>query len=123
MVEENKEQFPQECPICGEKERLLSGTMDRLKKEGKLSKEAFSKGAALQIPLIDPGRLMKIVSPTIKIYTLIIYYDICANPECGCFYLTGFEVVEQPAQMQPMGPGGRPVGPPMNFKGGQPGPN
>jgi hypothetical protein len=123
MVEENKPQFPQCCPVCGEKKKLLVGAMDQLKKEGKLSKEAFPRGAALQIPLIDPGRIMKIVSPTIKIYTLMIFYDICANPECGTFYLTGFEVIEQPAQMQAMGPGGRPVGPPMNFKGGQPTPN
>jgi len=100
MTEENKdiEVSDPGCPVCGSKKKLIAGTIAQLKIDGKLSKDAFPKGAVLQVPLIDQAKVMKIMTPTFKVNTLVIFYDICAD--CLTFYSTGAQLLEQDAQMQ-----------------------
>ena len=108
MTEENEDfKFPEECPVCGSKERLLGQIIAKLKEEDKLSKDACPNGVAMQVPLIDQARMSKLVTPTIKIQTLVIFYDICAK--CKTFIATGVQLAEMPAQVQMVPQGPRPV--------------
>lgn len=118
MTEELK--FPIEgadsCPNCGNTERIMEKIIAKLKEDGKLSEEAFPRGVALQITLFDPKRVMMVVSPTIKIPTVLVFYDICA--QCKTIYCVGVEMVETPARMQVTG-----VPPPdPDMRGGRTGP-
>lgn len=111
---EEKLKFPLEgataCPQCGCEDRILEQVLTQLREEGKISKDAFPQGFALQIPLFDPKKAMRVISPTVKIPVVQILYDICA--ECHTMYCVGVNVIEQPAQVQIQGP-------PQNMSGGR----
>ena len=114
MEEKEKMTFPLEgasfCPNCHCEERLLDNILNQLDEEGKLSKASFPNGFAFQVPLFDAKKAQTILSPTIKIPTVYILYDIC--PECHTMYCVGINVIEQPAQIQFQGP-------PQNRSGGR----
>lgn len=102
------------CPSCGSYEKVVEQTIAKLKEDKRLSEKAFPRGVALQVMLFDPMRATMVVSPTFKIPTLMIFYEVCKK--CKTIYSTGIELIETPAQMQIQ----RQPGPDM--KGGRTGP-
>lgn len=102
------------CPVCGSSERVIGQIIADLKEEGKLSEEMFPKGPGLQINLFDPKKAALMVSPTVKIPLVTVFFDVCAR--CHSLYCTGVDFVEAPAQVS-MGPM------PPRFRGEGPGPS
>lgn len=87
-----------DCPACGSKERLGRNTIDRLIELKHLSKDMFPDGLMMTLPLIDQKRIMTLVTPTVKLPILNIYWDICK--ECLTMYCTKFELVMRDASVE-----------------------
>ena len=86
------------CPNCGCEEGIGAETIHQLKKEGELSKEIFPKGMMVQIPLLDPMKLQKVLTPVVQMPVFTWYYDICA--ECKTLYVKEIDLTWQPVQVQ-----------------------
>lgn len=105
------------CPVCGSARRLGQVKVDEFKKAGILPQAWPYKGMTLQAPLVDQAHPPKIIGAMVTVKVMIMVFDVCAEPECGCLYCTEFNVVDTPAQIQqqpvsPQRPGFR------NFPGG-----
>jgi hypothetical protein len=97
MVEENQESkidFPvkgyDKCPDCGCEVGIIRSVIDQKKKEGKLNKDAFPGGAALQIPLIDPTKMA--LAPVSVVPIVMVYFEVCY--ECKRLYVTSVQYLE-----------------------------
>ena len=106
MAEEKEEMvFPivqDDCPKCGCKERLGKMTIDRLIKKGLLSKGLYPDGLMWTIPMVDQKRITSLLTPTVKVPVLNIFFDICK--ECHTVYCTKYalDIQEMPVQLQQM---------------------
>jgi hypothetical protein len=83
--------------VCGSSRRLAESYIQELKDKGEIHKDSFSNGLIHQIPLIDQSHPPSLLSTTIKVKMLNVYWDIC---ECGTMYCTKFNCVETAAQVQ-----------------------
>ena len=91
------------CPVCGEKEGLVRIAMDDLREDSKIHKESFPEGIVNPIPLLDQKHPPAVIlAKSVKIPTINIYYEVCANPDCGAMYCTKFDVteIEMPVQFR-----------------------
>ncbi len=107
MAEEKEEMvFPivrEACP-CGCEERLGKMTIDRLIEKGFLSKGLYPDGPMFQIPLIDQRRITALVTPTVKVPIITVFWDVCKD--CMTMYCTKFQldIQDAPVQVQQQGP-------------------
>lgn len=85
------------CPTCGSKKRIGDTLIQQYKDEGSLHKDSFNDGLVFQIPLVDQAHPPAILGPTIKIKTILVFWDVC---ECGQIYCTKFDCVEAKGQVQ-----------------------
>lgn len=94
MAEEFKVDFPvqgyDKCPDCGCEVGIIRWVIDQKKKEGKLAKDAFPGGAALQIPLVDPTKMTLV--PVSVVPIVMVYFEVCH--ECQRLYVTRVEYLE-----------------------------
>lgn len=102
------------CPACGSTKRLGATLLQQLKDEGALHKDSFPDVFAQQITLLDQSHPPAILSTTIIVKQVVVYWDVC---ECGTWLCTKFDCIDvpmraQPQQQQP--PPGRGFMPPLN---------
>jgi hypothetical protein len=90
------------CPVCGSEKGLIKQAMEELRQEGKLNKTSFPLGCVIPSPLLDPTHPPPILTNSVKVPVINLYYEVCAEPECGALYCTRFDVTEQaiPDQFQ-----------------------
>jgi hypothetical protein len=91
------------CPVCGCTDGLVRMAIDRAIEEGKIGKGAFPEGAVIPIMLLDQRRPpVVLTTKSIKVSSLMIYFEVCASKECGAMYCRKFDVMEQdiPVQFQ-----------------------
>ena len=106
MTEEIKYPITRDdCPNCHSKERLGQEAIKKLQEEGKLTKGLYPDGLMLQVPLVDNQRISTLLTPTVNVPVITIYWDVCK--ECHTMYCTKFDLVTQeiPVQIKKM-PGG-----------------
>lgn len=86
------------CPVCGCEERLGQEKILDLIEEGELEDGAFPKGPCWQVPLADLNKPIRVEAMSInkpRLPLFLVYWDICANPDCLHVYVTGVEFVMQ----------------------------
>jgi len=96
------------CPNCGSTETITKLAWDEQADKGRVDRDTPVAAEHLQLPLLDPKRVIGIVSGI-----LVLSIDWCAS--CGGRYCTRAEVVDGPVKMGP--PPGNTGGPGMMPKG------
>jgi hypothetical protein len=89
------------CPVCGNEGGLVRRGIESLVEKGEIDKDSFPGGVVLTIPMMDRKKPKAILTATVKVWNMMIYYEVCDNPDCMALYCTRFDLVQQeiPAQV------------------------
>lgn len=84
--------FSGKCPVCGNTQGIVRSILEREKAKGKIGKEKQT-GLAVTAVLADPTRL------ALTFPMLVVFLEVCSNPECGAVYALHASEIEVKGEM------------------------
>ena len=92
-------EFPKifKCPHCGSSKTVIGVSLAPFKENGKIPIDAFGAMERKATPLLDPRMC------TLTVPLTMTSWDVCYD--CGTYYCTKAEIIQQPKQNAPGAPG------------------
>jgi len=78
------------CPVCGGTDTVAKAFKQTLVEKGLFREEIPVAIAQSVTPFTDPSAILI----GVRVPALITKYDVCANPNCGCYYCVRIDLVE-----------------------------